>query len=42
VSREKSARVVMAKKGATWTMRYSLDLANDIKAVEKYLKIEAA
>lgn len=42
VSREQTARVVTAAKGATWTMKYAVELARDIASVEKYLKIEAA
>lgn len=39
VSRETCAKVVLVKPGAVWKMRYSLDLAKDLKAVEKYVKV---
>lgn len=39
VSREKSARVVRAERGASFTLPYAAQLANDLAAVGAYLKI---
>ena len=39
VSREKSAVVVRVSKGASWTMPYSLDLANDLAVVQPFIKV---
>jgi hypothetical protein len=37
VSREKPARVVGVRPGATFTLPFSLDLQHDLRSVEKYL-----
>lgn len=40
VSREKPARVVRAVKGATWTMEFTPDIANDLASVAGCLTIK--
>lgn len=40
VSREKPARVVRAIKGATWTMEFTPDIANDLESVANCLTIK--
>ena len=40
VSREPSARVVRIAKGESWTMPYTLDLANDLAIVQPYISIK--
>ncbi len=40
--RQKASKVVRAAKGEQWTMRYIPQLANDLRAVERYLTIETA
>jgi hypothetical protein len=40
VKREKTARVVRAVKSATWTMTYRLDMASDLKAVERCITVK--
>lgn len=39
-SREKPARVVRAVKGATWTMEFTPDIANDLASVADCLSIK--
>ncbi|MDX2147667.1 MAG: hypothetical protein SFZ23_09110 [Planctomycetota bacterium] len=39
VSREKPARVVYVKPGASWSMAYTPELAPDFRSVEKFLSI---
>ncbi|MEL7473116.1 MAG: hypothetical protein AAGK04_07350 [Planctomycetota bacterium] len=40
--REKSAKVAIVKKGATWVMPFSPELAPDLKSIESYVSIERA
>ncbi|MDX2115666.1 MAG: hypothetical protein SFZ24_08615 [Planctomycetota bacterium] len=40
--RERSSKLVRPVKGATWTMRYYPQIANDFASVSRFLKIEAA
>lgn len=40
--RERSSKIVRTEKGSTWTMRWFPHVLGDFKAVEKYLKVEAA
>ncbi len=40
--RQKASKAAIAAEGATWTMTWIPQLANDFKAVSKYLKVEAA
>jgi hypothetical protein len=42
VKRETCARIVTCAKGATWTMRFNVDLAQSLASVEKYLQVEPA
>lgn len=41
VSREPSAVVVRVEPGATFNLPYTLDLANDLAAVETYLSVKS-
>jgi hypothetical protein len=41
-SREKVGKIVEVEPGRSWTMPFFFQLAPDIRAVEKYLSIEAA
>lgn len=41
-SREHPAKVVDVKQGATWTMRYSVDLMADLASVKQFIKVEPA
>ncbi len=38
--REKCARISKCATGASWTMKYNLDLKRELESVAKYLKIE--
>jgi SHS2 domain-containing protein len=40
-SREKPARVVRAVTGATWTLPFTAELADELLSVGKYLKVES-
>jgi hypothetical protein len=39
-SREKSAKVVRINRGESWTMPYTLDLANDLAVVQPFISIK--
>ena len=41
-SREKAAKITIVRKGATWTMAFTPDLANALRSIETYLNIEKA
>lgn len=41
VSREKPARVVRCVSGATWTMPFTVDLADELASVSKYVTVKA-
>lgn len=40
--RELCGRLVKAKKGAAWTMTYSLQIAPELRSLAKYLQIKPA
>ena len=40
VSREPSARIVRIAQGQTWTMPYTLDLANDLAIVQRFVSVK--
>ena len=40
-SREKSARVVRAQQGTTWTMPYTPDIAPDLRSVATLVEVKA-
>ena len=42
VQRLPCAQISVCKPGETWTFTYQLDLADELKSVESYLKIEKA
>jgi hypothetical protein len=42
VKRQSCGKLVRVIKGASWTMPFTVDLAADLKSVEKYLKVENA
>ena len=42
VQRRPCARIAILKAGASWSFAYQHDLADELRSVEKLLKIEAA
>lgn len=40
--RELCGRLVQAKKGASWTMTYSLQIAPELRSLAKYVQIKPA
>jgi len=39
-SREKAARIAVCETGRSWTMRFTHDIAPDLRSVEPYLSVE--
>ncbi|MBY0308509.1 MAG: hypothetical protein K2Q09_07180 [Phycisphaerales bacterium] len=42
VMRETCGKIVHVTKGATWTMPFDFSIAPDLRAIEKYVKLEKA
>jgi hypothetical protein len=40
--REKVGKVAMVKAGAEWSMTYTLDIADDLRSVERFLDVKKA
>lgn len=41
-ARELCGKIVRAVKGQNWSMKYSVDLADEFKSIERFVKVEKA